>query len=529
MIQHPYSSCLASAAQRHAERVAVIDEDGQTTYSELDGCASSLAAYLAGAGLAPGDRVAIIQRNGRRYMETVCAVARAGGVYVPMLGLLPDHDHDFIVGDSGAKIVVCLDAQAAPRCSRFLDQSQVSRVISVAAAGGVSSGRMVAYDDAVACDLAAEPLGAEADPTAAAQILYTSGTTGRPKGVVHSRAAVAAAIAGWSQWTAMQDGDVVLGQFALSHFGGRLMDAGWSHAATMIVCAPDAGDILAAIERHRVNIMLMVPTLMQALVDHTDVTRRDLSSLRTIVYAAAPASARLVARTMQAFPRAGLVTGFGQTEAYGLNTLMGPAEHLHWLGENPARLGSIGRCNDGFAEVRLVDDNGRTVSEPGLEGEICVRAPWVMSSYWNRQDETAAVLRDGWLHTRDIARRDEDHYLYICDRKHDMIISGGQNVFPREVEEVLQAHPAVLECCVIGRPDQRWGEAVVAVVVQRPGASVSETELISHCRSSLPGFKTPKEMCFAADLPKSPVGKILRREVRKPYWHGVESSVHGVQ
>lgn len=528
-MQHPYAEALASAARRSGGRIAVIDQDGPTTYAELARRVSALASYLIESGLAAGDRVAIVQKNGRRYMESVCAVARAGAVYVPMLGLLPDADHDFIVSDSGATIVICLDPAAAPRCRRFLDQPQVHHVMSVASAVGIVSDPVVRYEAAVACDDTPGLPAADAAPGTAAQILYTSGTTGRPKGVVHSRAAVAAAMEGWSHWTRMQEGDVVLGQFALSHFGGRLMDAGWSNAATVVVCGTDAGEILAVVEQYRVNIVLMVPTLMQSVVDHADVARRDLRSLRTIVYAAAPASAGLVARTMQAFPRVGLVTGFGQTEAYGLNTLMSADEHWQWLQDNPARLGSIGRANEGFAEVKLVDDEGRRVSEAGCEGELCVRAPWVMSGYWQRREESARVLRDGWLRTRDIARCDEDGYLYICDRKHDVIISGGQNVFPREIEEILQAHPAVLECCVIGRPDKRWGEAVVAVIVRRSGASVSAAELVAHCRSHLPGFKTPKVVHFLTELPKSAVGKILRREVRKPYWQEAEGSVHGVE
>ncbi|MFQ5381537.1 MAG: class I adenylate-forming enzyme family protein, partial [Dehalococcoidia bacterium] len=449
MTRHPYSFYLERAAAAQGARTAVVDEEGEASYGDLDRRASALASYLIDAGIFPGDRVAIVQKNGRRYMESVCAVARAGAVYVPMLGLLPERDHDFIVSDSGARIVICLDPQAVQSCGRFLGQPQVSRVIAVDSAVAGQVDGVVDYEACVdGCDA---PDGAVEDgpDTAPAQILYTSGTTGRPKGVVHSRGAVAGALHGWSRWTSMRDGDVLLGQFALSHFGGRLMDAGWANSATMVICSTDPAEILAAIARWRVNTMLMVPTLMQAVVDHPEIGRHDLASLRTIVYAAAPASARLVERTMRAFPQAGLVTGFGQTEAYGLNTLMGADEHRRWLEERPERLGSIGRANRGEAEVRLVDDGGREIDEPGREGEICVRAPWVMSGYWQREEATAEVLREGWLHTRDIGRADEEGYFYICDRKHDMIISGGLNVFPREVEEVLGQHPAVRECCVI--------------------------------------------------------------------------------
>lgn len=520
-MRHPYSLYMAEAANSHPQRCAVVDGEGESSYGELDQRASALASYLIDAGIKPGERVAIIQHNGRRYMEAVCAVARAGAVYVPMLGLLPDSDHDFIVADSGAKIVICLDEQVAGRAARFLEQEQVRGVIAPAA--------LTDYEDAVAGSATPDLALEQAEASAPGQILYTSGTTGKPKGVVHSRAAIDAAIHGWSRWTGMRDGDVLLGQFALSHFGGRLMDAGWRAAATMVVCSTDAAEILAAIEQRGVSIMLMVPTLMQAVTGHPDVERRDLSSLRTIIYAAAPASAGLVARTMKAFPNAGLVTGFGQTEAYGLNTLMGADEHRRWLESKPERLGSIGRANKGEAEVSLVDDEGRVIEEAGREGEIRVRAPWMMSEYWQRTEASAEVLRDGWLHTRDIARLDEDGYLYICDRKHDMIISGGLNVFPREVEEALAGHAAVHECCVVGRPDKRWGELVVAVVVCKPDATVSGEELIEHCRAQLPGFKTPKEIHFVSELPKSPVGKILRREVRKPYWQEVAGSVHGAE
>ncbi len=513
---HPYSHYLARAAARSPEKIALIDGDTSFTYAQLNERAGRLAAALRALRLERGDRVAIVQENNHRYVEAVCAVARAGGVFVPMLGALTEQEHAYMAADAGAHIVIALSTEGTERALRLRRAKPDLLVI------GPGAGELD-YEQLLASHSPHDPRF-DGSPDDLAQILYTSGTTGKPKGVMHSLASTSAGIAAWVTGVGIRHEDRLLGQFALSHFGGRLMDSGICTGATLVILPrPDPVRILATIAEQRITILLMVPTLMQMLLDHPDVSHADLSSLRIVLYAAAPASPTLVRRAFAAFGPI-LVTGFGQTEAYGLNTFMSAEEHRAAL-ENGGRLASIGREADAWAQVRLLDPDGAEVA-PGEVGEICVSAPWVMKGYWNLPDLTAQTLAGGWLHTRDLGRQDADGYFYIADRKDDMIISGGHNVYPREVEDVIAAIPGVRECCVIGVPDPKWGEAVRAVVVAH---GVGEADIIAHCKSRLAAFKVPKQVAFVSALPKSSVGKILRREVREPFWKGRQRRVHGAE
>jgi len=509
---HPYSHYLARAAQRRPEKVAIIDGDTSLTYAELDDRTSRLAAGLRDLGLARGDRAAILQENNHRYVESVSAVARAGGVFVPMLGALTEREHAHIVEDSGAKLLIALSPEGARRAEPL--------GATLLAPGGAAHD----YEGLIDGHKPWNPRF-DADPDDLAQILYTSGTTGRPKGVMHSLGSTSAGIAAWVTGVGICHGDRLLGHFALSHFGGRVMDSGICVGATLVILPrPDPGRILEAIAAERISVLLMVPTLMQMLLDHPDVGRRDLSSLRLVLYAAAPASPTLVRRAFEVFGPV-LATGFGQTESYGLNTFLSVREHQEALEAGGERLASIGREADAWVQVRLLGEDGAEVA-PAEVGEICVSAPWIMKGYWKLPELTADTLKGGWLHTRDLGRRDGDGYFYIADRKQDMIISGGYNVYPREVEDTISAVPGVREACVVGVPDPKWGEAVRAVVVAE---GVTEEELIAHCKDCLAAFKVPKRVDFVAALPKSSVGKILRREVRAPFWKGKGRAVHGAE
>lgn len=515
---HPYSYYLARAARRWPEQVALIDGERRLGYGELDRRVGSLAAALRALGLRPGDRVAIVQENTFRYVEAVCAVARAGGVFVPMLGALTDREHAAMVADSGARMVIALSPAGGARARAFLQDA--GEVVTLVAPGEGDHD----YEELVA---AHEPCTPEIDrhPDDLAQILYTSGTTGEPKGVMHSLASTAAAMGAWVAALGLRHEDRLLGHFALSHFGGRVMDSSWCVGATLVILPrPDVEAILAAVAAERITVLLMVPTLLKMILDGPALARHDLSSLRLVLYAAAPASAALVRRAWQALGPV-LATGFGQTEAYGLNTFLSPAEHEAALAGAEERLGSVGREAEAWVQVQVVDDEGRPLP-PGQVGEICVSAPWVMRGYWGRPELSAHTLRAGWLHTRDLGRQDRDGYLYLVDRKEDMIITGGYNVAPREVEEVIAALAGVRECCVVGVPDAKWGEAVHAVVVAE---GVDEAAVLAHCRASLPAFKVPKAVTFVSSLPRSGVGKVLRRVVREQFWAGKERRVHGAE
>jgi fatty-acyl-CoA synthase len=516
---HPYAHYPARAARRWPERVALIDGARRRTYRELDDRATQLARSFVELGLRPGERVAIVQENRIEYVETAIAVARAGGVLVPLLGALTEGEHAFMVGDAEARFAVALGSETVARARAAAGGAEV---LALANADGVTN--LAALADAETLDRSS----VDGAASSLAQILYTSGTTGHPKGVTHSYASVSAAMGAWASAFRIEPEDRLLGQLALSHFGGRAMDTCWVAGATLVILpGPDPKAMLGAIAEHRISMLLVIPTLLRMLLDHPDAARADLSSLRTVLYAAAPAAPSLVRRSLE---RLGPVlhTGFGQTEAYGLNTFMGPEEHVRALEGGDERLTSVGRECTAFAQVRIRKEDGAELP-PGEVGEICVCAPWTTPGFWKRPELDRARLREGWLHTGDLGRMDEEGYVYLADRKEDKIISGGFNVYPAEVEGALAEHPAVAECAVFAIPDPKWGEAVRAAVSLRADVTATPEELIAFCKQRLAHFKVPKAIDLLDELPKTAVGKILRRVLREPHWKGRERDVHGAE
>jgi acyl-CoA synthetase (AMP-forming)/AMP-acid ligase II len=517
---HPYAHYPARAAKRGPDRVALVDGERRRTYRELDERATRLARALVGLGLAPGERVAVVQENRIEYVEAVIAIARAGGAPVPLLGALTGAEHAFMVRDAEARFVVALGADAIPRAKEA--GGEHATLLALAAGEGASDLA------SLAAAASAGPLAIDRPPGSLAQILYTSGTTGHPKGVTHSYASVAAAMGAWATAFRLEPEDRLLGQLALSHFGGRAMDACWVAGASLVILpGPDPKAMLGAIAEHRVTMILVIPTLLRMLLDHPDAADADLSSLRAVLYAAAPAAPALVRRSLERLGPV-LYTGFGQTEAYGLNTWMDPAEHVAALDAGGERLTSVGRECAAFAQVRICGEDGSEVPA-GEVGEICVCAPWSTPGFWKRPELDRERLRDGWLRTGDLGRMDAEGYVFLADRKEDKIITGGFNVYPAEIEGSLAEHPAVAECAVFAIPDPKWGEAVRAAVTLRPGHEVDPDELIAFCKEHLARFKVPKAIDVLEELPKSGVGKILRRALREPWWKDQERGVHGAE
>jgi len=472
-------------------------------------------------GLGPGERVAVVQQNRTEYVEVAIAIARAGGVLVPMLGALTEEEHAFMAQDAGARYILALGPETVPR-ALSAGATSGAAVLALGAADGATD------LDALAEHEPAQPLEIDRAPSALAQILYTSGTTGQPKGVTHSYASAAAAMGAWVTTFSVRPEDRLLGHLALSHFGGRAMDTSWMAGATLVILpGPDPKAMLRAIVEQRITILLMIPTLLRMLLDHPDAAGTDLSTLRVVLYAAAPAAPSLVRRALERLGPA-LYTGFGQTEAYGLNTLLSPEEHEAALADGGARLTSVGRETEAFAQVRILSEDGANL-RPGEVGEICVSAPWTTPGFWNRPDLDHRRLRNGWLRTGDLGRSDENGYIYLADRTEDKIISGGFNVYPAEVEGALAGHPAVAECAVFAVPDEKWGEAIRAAVMLRPGAKATPGALIAFSKEHLARFKVPKVIEIMPELPKTAVGKILRRALREPYWKGRDREVHGAE
>jgi fatty-acyl-CoA synthase len=517
---HPYAHYPARAARRFPERVALVDDERRRTYRELDERATQLARALLGLGLAPGERVAVVQENRIEYVEVVIAIARAGGALVPLLGALTGAEHAFMVHDAEARFVVALGSDAVQRAKEAAGEH--AGVLALAAGEGATDLASLGKSES------AKPLAIDRPPDSLAQILYTSGTTGHPKGVTHSYASVTAAMGAWATAFGIGPNDRLLGQLALSHFGGRAMDACWVAGATLVILpGPDPKAMLGAIAEHRVSMILVIPTLLRMLLDHPDAESADLSSLRAVVYAAAPAAPALVRRSLERLGPV-LYTGFGQTEAYGLNTWMGPDEHVAALDAGGERLTSVGRECAAFAQVRICAEDGMQLP-PGEVGEICVCAPWATPGFWKRPELDRERLSEGWLRTGDLGRMDSEGYVFLADRKEDKIITGGFNVYPAEIEGALAEHPAVAECAVFAIPDPKWGEAVRAAVTLRREHAASPEELIDFCKQHLARFKVPKAIDVLDELPKSGVGKILRRALREPWWRDQEQGVHGAE
>ena len=367
------------------------------------------------------------------------------------------------------------------------------------------------------------PTRAEPDDTAF--IIYTSGTTGRPKGVMHSHRGQILSSLSFCMDGTIDQNDRILIANPLFHAGGKWMQLGHQLRGCTVHLHRqfDAGKLLETIEQERITSTLLPATMMRAVLDHPDFARRDLSSLRTVYYAAGPTPVPLLRRALAAFGPI-LVQYYGGTEAGGVGTAMLKHHHVHKDPEVLARrLASAGQPKP-LAKVRIVREDGSDC-EIGEPGEIIIHSDAHMQGYWNNPAATAETLKDGWVYTGDIGTRDEDFFVYVVDRKKEMIISGGANIYTREVEDALHRHPAVLEAAVFGVPDEKWGETVHAAVTKRPGAEVTADELIEHCRTLIASYKKPTGITFVDSLPKMESGKIDKLVLREPFWAGRERRV----
>ena len=515
---------LSHAVKLYPEKSATIDGPVTYTYRETNERIHKLAAGLLGLGLNPGDHIAILANNSHRYFETYFVCSVAGMPLAPLNIRLAAHELEFILNDGEIKALI-LGPEYFALYEQFKDK--VSGLKHIIVTEGDLDGS-VAYESLISGN---EPLAEPArewQETDMLNLCYTGGTTGLPKGVMLSQRAI-----------------VSNAQHAIMTFGFKESDT-WLHVAPMFHLA-DAwacysfamvgathvflpsfapASTLEAIQTYRITKTILVPTMINFLVNFPDLGKYDTSSLDLLLYGASPMPVdRLIAAKNALGPK--LVQAYGMTETAPLLTAM----HLEWTcyegGEDEVkRLASCGREISGV-DVRVVDqDTGKDV-KPGQVGEIIARGPNIMNGYWNRPEETAAALRHGYMHTGDLATIDKDNFIFIVDRAKDMIVSGGENVYCAEVENALYEHPDVLEAAVIGIPDDKWGEAVLAIVVPKEGASPSEADIIEHTRHLIAGYKTPKQVVFQAQpLPKSGPGKILKTELRKPYWEGKTRQVN---
>ena len=511
-----YGELIKRAVERWPDRTAFIDDDETVTYQEFGGRVARVCEALAGLGLVRGDGLAQLSSN-RIDAFVVNAAANVAGIrYTPLHPLGAVDDQAYILED-GEIAALVVDAPTFAGRGRDL-AARTPGLSHLLTLGPADTG-----DDLLA--LAATCTATRPAPVAEASdigwLAYTGGTTGRPKGVMLShRSLVTNALLTPAEWDWPRD-IRLLAATPITHAAGLLIVPTLLRGGTVFLPKGfDADAFLEIVERERITATFLVPTMIYVLLDHAETRQSDLSSLEMIIYGAAPMSPARLVEGMDIFGPV-FFQIYAQTEAPNTATALRIADHDP---AHPERLASCGSPLAGL-QVEVLDADDAPVAD-GEVGEICVRGPLVMDGYWKRPEETAETLRNGWLHTGDMARRDTDGFLYIVDRAKDMIISGGFNVYPREVEDILTAHPGVAMATVIGIPDEKWGEAVKAVVVRKAGAEVTAEDLIALVRDKKGPVQAPKTVDFVDDLPVTALGKPDKKALRAQFWQDTDRQVH---
>jgi fatty-acyl-CoA synthase/long-chain acyl-CoA synthetase len=499
---------LALHAANRPEKPAVIGPDRTLTYSGLNARANRVAHALAAAGAEPGDRVATMSFNSVAGYEISGGSRKLGLVGVPVNFRLRGPEVAYVLNDSGAAVVLA-DSAHVPVVEEARPHIEGEPIYI--ALDGAAPPAWLEYEELLAAAGEEEASDERSSPLGATMI-YTSGTTGHPKGAYRAQGVSLEIIAQTVQVFGLTESDVhlVAGpgyHSAVGFFSALTLLLGGTVA---VMARFDPEDALRLTELHRVSTTFMAPTLLRRICDlPEDVRGRyDVSSMRAIIMGAAPCPIELKQRLLGLFGEC-LWEFYGATET-GVNTVLSPQDQLR-------KPGSCGKLVPG-QEIRLLDEQDREVPV-GTPGQVWVRNPH-LAEYYNNRGATERSMQDGYFTVGDVAYRDDEGYYYICDRRVDMIISGGVNIYPAEVEAALHAHPSVADVAVIGVPDAEWGESVKAVVELHSGASAGEAELISFCAKHLAGYKKPRSVDFVESLPRDPAGKLLKRQIRQPYWEG---------
>ncbi len=509
---------VVTAIRRGGDRVAFISGDTQMTYRQLGALVSQVIQALAARGLQRGDAVATLSANRPEAFVITAACYVMGLRLTWMNPTSSEDDHAYILADSGVRTLFVDPGPFGDRARALAQRVPgVQRLLSFGPNDGFGDDLL-----AEAAAFSPGPLVPQAEADDVCVLIYTGGTTGRPKGVAHThRVHVTMILTQMGDWD--WPGDIrFLALTPITHAAGVIIMAVLLKSGTFVMThgfTPEK--FVHLVERHRITATFLVPTMIYVLLDSPARQGADLSSLKLVIYGASPMSPARLIEGMQAFGPV-FMQLYAQSEAP--NTVAVLHQHEHDPVNHPERLASCGTPCVGV-QLRLLDDDGREVAD-GEVGEICVRGPLVMQGYWNKPQETAQAFRNGWLYTGDMARRDADGYLYIVDRSKDLIISGGFNVYPREIEDVLSLHPAVSAAAVVGVPDAKWGEAVRALVVLRAGAKVEAEALMALVRDKKGAVYTPKAIDFVDALPVTGLGKLDKKAIRARFWQGQQRSVH---
>ncbi len=503
-----------SASQPDLEML--VQGDQRRRWDEEYAVACQVAQAMRRDGVGAGDRVAFLDRNGIAYFDFLFGGALIGAVNVAVNWRLSSAEMAAIISDSGARMLA-IHTDYLSALKEMPELPDVRRIVVFGEGPALYDPRAISFDDWIA-DCPSDDPGYVASPDEVSMQLYTSGTTGLPKGVMLTNANLSTAVSEAGQTFSISDDTVSLVAMPLFHIGG----SGWALCAmsrggrSIILREVDPVLLLELIATERITEMFIVPAVLMFLLATPQLADTDLSSLRLIFYGASPISEDVLVKCMAAF-------GCGFCQVYGMTETTGAITALRFEDHDPdgprrGLLRSAGKPHDGV-ELRVVDpDTGGDV-ELGNVGEVWTRSHYNMAGYWRKGGETARTIdSDGWLRTGDAGYLDAEGYLYLHDRIKDMVVSGGENIYPAEVENVLLAHPSIVDAAVIGVPDEKWGETVKAIVVLAPGTPLDEPGIISHCRDNLAHYKCPTSVDPVDVLPRNPSGKILKRELRAPYW-----------
>jgi len=513
-----FKEILTENAKLYSNKTAFVFKEQRYTFKEVNERVNSLINALSDMGVKKGDHVGILAYNCPQYFEAF-ALSKAGMVCVPLNFRSVGRELVFLINNSKINTLIV--------STEFVDlvnsiRKEIEGVRNFICLNCETEG-MKNYEELIKNYAPVEPAGSLA-PEDDAAIYYTSGTTGQPKGAVHSHKSLIAEINIPNR--DMSSNDVALCVMPFFHVGGSAAHqfAAFSAGATMVILEKfDETDVLKMIEKEQITYVCLVPAMIIRILDHKDLKKYNLKSLRSITYTGAPMPLEVLKKGVAYFGQI-FIQMLGQTETLNLTLLKKEEHRLEGTAKDIKRLESVGRPPE-EGKVKIIDEKGNEVPR-GQVGEIVSSSDRIMKGYWNMPKETSETVRDGWLHTGDLGRMDEDGFIYIVDRKKDMIISGGENIYSQEVEDVLYAHPAVLYAAVIGVPDKKWGEAVKAVLVLKQGMKTTEEEIVDYCKENLASYKKPKSVEFRESLPMTGSGKIQKNQIREEYWKGYEKKIN---
>lgn len=514
------TQALTRAVQTRHRHTATIFNGRKRTWAQIGDRVPRLAAALRGLGLEPGERVAVLALNSDNYIEVFFAAAWANLALVPLNTRWAVPENIYSLRDAECSLLLVDDNYAA-QVSQLQQSHRLRHVIHMG--DECTPEGMLSYETLIEQTRPMEDACGSDDDLCG--IYYTGGTTGDPKGVMLSHTNVMAASVNWIATLHFSEDTIYLHSAGMFHLAGASPAFALTLAGGTHVCLAKFDAVLAfeAIQKYRVNYCLFVPTMVNTMLNHPDFEKYDLSSVRYCEYGASPMPDSVLETAIQKLPSWEFIQGYGMTESAAL-TLSLPWRY-HFDGDHgKAKRQAAGRASYGV-DLKIIDPEGSELPR-GQTGEIAVRGPQVMLGYWKKPEATSAALRNGWLHTGDGAWMDEDGFVYIVDRVKDMIISGGENIYSREVENAVYAHPAVRACAVVGIPDEKWGETVLAVVTLKEDHLATAEEIIAHCRTLIAGYKCPRKVEFRDALPLSGAGKIMKNVLREPYWKGKTRAVH---